>query len=247
MPGIAERFSLKGRTALVTGSSRGIGRAIATGFAEAGARVVVHGRRPGPALEEAARACRGAWVAADLAAPDETSAMAARFPDIDILVLNASAQSYTRIEDFDEALFMAQCQANLGSTFRLIRDYAPGMSARGWGRIILIGSVNQMRPAERFTTYSAMKAALLNLTRNAAKSLAPTGVTVNNIAPGVVETDRNAEALADAAFAHQVKAQVPAGYFAQPEDCVGAALLLASEAGRYITGVELPVTGGMDL
>ncbi len=240
-----ELFSLKGKNALVTGSSRGIGRAIAIAFAEAGCNVIVHGSRESEALKATAAECGGRWIAADLGVPEETARLSAE--KADILVLNASTQSYMGVMNFDEAEFLEQCQVNLASSFRLIRDFSAGMCERGWGRIILIGSVNQLKPAPRLAAYSAMKAALASLTVSCAKSFAPYGVTVNNLVPGVVLTDRNTEVLKDGEFKAKVLSAIPAGYFAEPGDMAGAALLLASEAGRYITGIELPVTGGMDL
>ena len=121
------------------------------------------------------------------------------------------------------------------------------MCERRWGRIVAVGSVNQFRPSPRLTLYSATKAALQSLVLNAAKSYAPSGVTVNNLVPGVILTDRNVEALKDDAYRAKILGLIPAGNFGRPEDCAGAALLLASEAGRYITGIELPVTGGVHL
>lgn len=240
-------FSLAGRTALVTGSSRGIGRAIAEAFAKAGAKVLVHGSKESAALREAAAACGGVAVAGDLGSPAGVEALIAALPPLDILVLNASVQDYVTLEEYDEAEFLREFQTNVGSAFRLVQAFAPGMCERRWGRIVAVGSVNQFRPSPRLAVYSATKAALQNLVLNAAKSYAPFGVTVNNLVPGVILTDRNVEALKDDAYRAKILGLVPAGNFGCPEDCAGAALLLASDAGRYITGIELPVTGGMHL
>lgn len=240
-------FSLAGRTALVTGSSRGIGRAIAEAFAKAGAKVLVHGSKESAALREAAAACGGVAVAGDLGSSAGVEALIAAVPPLDILVLNASVQDYVTLEEYNEAEFLREFQTNVGSAFRLVQAFAPGMCERHWGRVVAVGSVNQFRPSPRLTVYSATKAALQSLVLNAAKSYAPFGVTVNNLVPGVILTDRNAEALKDDAYRAKILGLIPAGNFGRPEDCAGAALLLASDAGRYITGIELPVTGGMHL
>jgi NAD(P)-dependent dehydrogenase (short-subunit alcohol dehydrogenase family) len=133
------------------------------------------------------------------------------------------------------------------ATLRLIQLCEPAMTARRWGRILTIGSVQQSRPHPDMAIYAASKSAQLNLVPNLARQLAPFGVTINNLAPGVISTDRNADALADAVYAAQVRAKIPAGRFGDPGDCTGAALLLCSEAGRYITGQDLYVDGGMAL
>ncbi len=248
---ISSMFDLSGRTALVTGSSRGIGRAIAETFSRAGARVLVHGCRESDVLREAACACGGIPVAGDLTDSAGVEALIEQVrnavPALDILVLNASVQRYVTLDEFDEAEFLREFQANVGAAFRLVQAFAPAMCERKHGRIIIVGSVNQFRPSPRLTVYSATKAALVSLTVNAAKSYAPHGVTVNNLVPGVILTDRNAEALKSDSYRGMILGQIPAGVFGEPGDCAGAALLLASEAGRYITGIELPVTGGMHL
>ena len=128
-----------------------------------------------------------------------------------------------------------------------IRQFSPAMRRNRWGRIVTIGSINQMRPAARLSIYSATKAALLNLTRNCARELAPYGITVNNIAPGVILTDRNATALRDQNLKEAILARIPAGRFATPEEIAGTALLLCGNAAAYLTGAEIPVAGGMQL
>ncbi len=248
---IASMFDLTGRTALVTGSSRGIGRAIAECFARAGATVLIHGVADGSALQEAAKACGGIPVFGDLTDSGAVDRLVTQCravaPTLDILVLNASVQRYVALEEYDEAEFLREFQANVGASFQLVQALAPGMCERRHGRIIAVGSVNQFRPSPRLTVYSATKAALQSMVLNAAKSYAPFGVTVNNLVPGVILTDRNVEPLKDEAYRKKILDLIPAADFGQPEDCAGAALLLASEAGRYITGIELPVTGGMHL
>lgn len=113
--------------------------------------------------------------------------------------------------------------------------------------MLMIGSVQQSVPHPEMALYAASKAALENLTHNLAKQLAPSGITVNTLAPGVIDTDRNKQALGDNNYLQQVLAKIPARRVGQPEDCVGAALLLCSDAGAYITGQNLFVDGGMSL
>ncbi len=250
-------FDLTGRTALVTGSSRGIGREIALTLAQAGATVILHGTADSPklreAVDQAARLGGGhvECVTADLTSPEACATLPGQCGKlgltVDILVLNASVQNYVKIETFTDAEFRREFQVNLGAAFQLIQAFAPAMRERKWGRIVTIGSINQLRPAARLSIYSTTKAALANLTANLAKSFAADNVTVNNLVPGVILTDRNEAALRDDALRTTVLGEIPAGRFGTTDELAGAALLLCSDAGSYITGAELPVTGGMHL
>ncbi len=249
---IFKSFSLDGRRALVTGSSRGIGRAIARALGQAGAEVVYHGTAPSPKLEEAVAEARAdgaavSSVTADLADSAAVERLVAEVGAVDILVLNASVQKYQSIEKFEPEEFTRQFQVNVAASLKLIEAVLPAMRAKEWGRVLVIGSVNHFRPAARLITYSATKSALDNLIRNAAVSHSRYGITFNTLSPGVIATDRNAAALADPEKVRMLLAGIPAGHFGKSEDCVGAALLLCSDAGAYITGANLPVTGGMHL
>ena len=249
---IFKSFRLDGRRALVTGSSRGIGRAIARALGQAGAEVVYHGTAPSPKLEEAVAEARAdgaavSSVTADLADPVAVERLAAEVRAVDILVLNASVQKYQSIEKFEPEEFTRQFQVNVAASLKLIEAFLPAMREKEWGRVLVIGSVNHFRPAARLITYSATKSALDNLIRNAAVSHSRYGITFNTLSPGVIATDRNAAALADPEKVRMLLAGIPAGHFGKSEDCVGAALLLCSDAGAYITGANLPVTGGMHL
>ena len=249
-------FDLTGRTALVTGSSRGIGRAIALGLAEYGATVAVHGTKPGEALDETLvevqkLAPKSMAVIGDLATSAAatkvvTDAIAA-LGKLDILVANASVQIRKPWAEVTQAEAEHQMQVNFHSTLRMIHIAAPGMQQRKWGRILTIGSVQQVRPHPDMIVYAASKSAQENMVRNLAKQLGPDGVTVNNLAPGVIMTDRNVPILADEAYAERVRQVIPLRAFGESADCVGAALLLCSDAGRYLTGVDLFVDGGMGL
>ena len=260
---MTQSFSLRGRTAFVTGSSRGIGRAIAFALARAGASVLFHGSRESDALRSAVEEARAffgegedtpaiAAVTADLG--DDTalcglpSAIAALgFSSPDILVLNASHQTYATIEDYTPELFDRHFHTNVGAACRLIGLFAPAMKKRHWGRIVGIGSVNQMRPASRLAIYASTKAALDNLLLGAAKAYAADGITVNDIVPGVIYTDRNHAALSNEDFRANVISQIPAGRLGTPEDMAGIAVALCSDACSYVTGASIPVSGGFHL
>jgi len=249
-------FDLTGRRALVTGSSRGIGAAIAVALAEAGADVVINhvGTREA-ALEVVGKieslGRRSVAVEADLGAPGSpknliNSAMEA-LGGIDILVSNVAMQHAENWRDVTREHFDEQVNLNWRSAFELIQLTAPAMIDRRWGRILTIGSVQEANPHPEMVVYSALKAAQTLMVRNLAKQFAPHGVTVNNLAPGVINTDRSRARLTDPAYVNKVLSWIPAGHIGEPEDCAGAALLLCSEAGRYITGQNLFVDGGMSL
>ncbi|MFA7344208.1 MAG: SDR family oxidoreductase [Terrimicrobiaceae bacterium] len=247
-------FSLQGKTAFVTGSSRGIGRSIAIALAEAGASVVVHGVRREAAAEEtiqkvAATGAMARWVEGDLAA-EGGRGLGERVLEacggVDILVLNASIQKKAVWSGITAEDSERQFRANFQASLELIQVLAPSMQRKKWGRILAIGSVQQARPHPEMLAYAASKAAQMSMVLNLARQLAPDGITVNNLAPGVILTDRNAEALADPGYSEKVLRSIPAGFFGEPEDCAGPALLLCSEAGRYITGQNLYVDGGSE-
>ena len=244
--------SLAGRTALVTGSSRGIGRAVAFALGRAGARVLLHGASDSHALRQALGDARAEGLAADALVADlgddaETVRLAADAACADILVLNASVQSYGHIVDFDSAEFDRMVRTNLRSSFSLVRAFGPAMAARGWGRIVSIGSVNQAHPAPRLAVYASTKAAQKALMLTAAREWAAGGVTVNTVTPGVIATDRNAKVLADPAFADPLRESIPAKRFGTAEDVAGIVLALASDACAYVTGADIVVDGGMSL
>ena len=132
---------------------------------------------------------------------------------------------------------------NCRASLQLLQRYVPAMQARGWGRILTVGSVQEVKPHPEMIAYAASKAAQRMLALALAPQLAPFGVTINNLA-GVIDTDRNAAALADPAYVQRLMGQIPAGFVGQPQDCAGLALLLCSDAGRYITGQSIYVDGG---
>jgi NAD(P)-dependent dehydrogenase (short-subunit alcohol dehydrogenase family) len=253
MTGPFAMFSLEGRRALVTGAGRGIGRAIAKTFSAAGARVALNDVPKSPDLAAAVAACGAGALAApaDLARRADRARLVehvmAAFGGLDILVLNAAIQERTPWDRIDEDAIDRQVELNLKAGHALIRAFLPGMVERGWGRLLAIGSIQEAKENPAMLIYAATKAAQTSMVRNLARQLATTGVTCNTLAPGVVATERNTEALADPAYRERSLSQIPMGRFGKPEDCVGAALLLASDAGRYITGERLFVDGGKHL
>ena len=246
-------FDLNGRVALVTGGSKGLGRAMARGFAEAGADVVIASRNEGE-LEAAAESigdgtpARVAWIVADLARRPEAERLAleaqAAFGRIDILVNNAGSNTPQPIDQILDEDWDRLIELNLGAGMVLTRALAPGMRARGWGRIIHIGSIMGLASTAGRNVYSATKSALMGLTRASAIDLGPDGITVNCLAPGPFLSD-----LTAAVFTADQKAAIASrtalGRWGEPDELIGPALLLASEAGRYITGSTLVVDGGV--
>ncbi len=246
-------FDLTGKRALITGSTQGIGYAVAKCFAEHGAEVWVHCSRDTEKAERIAveiaentsAATHG--IACDLGDADAAQRMFAMTGAVDILVCNASVQIRRAWEEITLDEYETQMNINLRSSLCLMQTYIPSMQKNGWGRILNIGSVQQARPHTHMAVYAASKCALASLSENIAKQTAADGVTVNMLLPGVIATPRNDAALSDPAYREQVLAKIPAGYAGEAQDCSAAALLLCSEEGRYITGSALYVDGGMHL
>ena len=253
---LCKKFDLYGRRALVTGSARGIGRAIALGLAEYGAQVIVHGAALSGPLESALEAVRKRSPSSfsvtgnlsDAGAPERIAEQIKHHcPLPDILVLNASIQYRTKWFEIPHEEALKQMQVNFNASLALMQICFPLMKEQKWGRILTIGSVQEFRPHPDMAIYAASKAAQENLVRNVARQVAVYGITVNNIAPGVFATDRNEEALSNPEYAKRVTDCIPTHTYAEPSDAAGAALLLCSDAGRYITGANLAVDGGLRL
>ena len=249
-------FSLAGRNAVVTASSRGIGRAIASILAAAGASLVVHGASDSDELRQTVREIRASGgrctpLVADFKDPAAVQAFAAAACDelgqVDILVSNAAIQVRSPWNELHPHDIDDQWQVNLKAMLQLVTAFAPGMLDRRWGRIVAVGSIQEAKPHPHMPIYAATKAAQMSVVDNLARQFASQGVTVNNLAPGVIVTDRNTASLADEAYAAAVLDRIPARDFGTAQDCAGAALLLCSQAGRYITGTRLYVDGGMHL
>ncbi|MDF2922272.1 MAG: short-chain dehydrogenase [Paenibacillaceae bacterium] len=243
---------LNGKTALVTGASRGIGRELALMLAAEGADVAVnyYGRdheagEVKEAVEQMGRRC--ILLKADLAGADCAAKLTQLLPSADILILNASIQYRAPWQDITLEQYERQFQCNVRSALLLIQAYAPAMLERHWGRIITIGSVQEARPHPDMLVYASTKAALRHMARSLAAQFAPDGVTVNSVAPGVILTDRNSEALSDPSYHQSILDKIPAGFCGETQDCAGVVKLLCSEAGRYVTGQNWFVDGGMSL
>ena len=233
---------------LITGSTQGIGKAIAAAFVKEGHEVFVHCSVD---LEKAERIRNeiGAYAAvtADFSKPDEVRGLYQKTGALDCLILNASVQYKERWDEISEETFDKQVTVNLKSTLLMMQSYVPAMKEKGFGRIITVGSVNQYRQHPELSLYSATKCAVMSLVKNVAKQLAPYGITVNNVAPGAIATPRNADVYNDDEKRKGVENIIPMGRFGTPEDCVGAVLMLCSEAGAYITGDDILIDGGMRL
>ena len=237
------------KRALITGSSRGIGRAIALALAEDGFDIVLHcagniakAQEVKALIEE--RGGTATVIQADLCNLEDTARLAQKAGEIDVLVLNASLQIRDRWDTIPTADCLQQLNCNFVSSLMLIQRLTPNMQKNKWGRIVTIGSVQEQKPHPDMLVYSASKAAQTNMVQSLSLQLAKDGITVNNVAPGVIYTDRNVEALSDAAYAQKVKSLIPVGFYGEPEDCAAMVKLLCSEQGRYITGQSIYVDGG---
>jgi 3-oxoacyl-[acyl-carrier protein] reductase len=242
------KIDLSGKTALVTGSTRGIGRAIADTLAGAGARVAVVGRDASRA-EEVATALGGgaAGFACDVADIASVTALVESvekaFGQIDILVNNAGLTRDNilfRLKDDD---WDAVLDANLRGAFVAIRAASRGMMKRRWGRIINIASVVGITGNKGQSNYAASKAGLIGLTKSVAKELASRNILINAVAPGFIETDMTAAMTAEARSA--LAAQIPLERLGKPADVAATVAFLASEHASYITGQVLVVDGGL--
>jgi len=239
----------KKKRALVTGSSRGIGRAIAISLAKDGYEVLVHCAGNRTKAEEAKKTIEemggsASILQADLSDMESVKQLAKEMGDVDALVLNASLQIRKAWAEIPLEECYAQLSCNFVASMLLIQAAVPHMKDQKWGRIVTIGSVQEAKPHPDMLVYSASKAAQTNMMQSLSLQLAADGITVNNVAPGVIYTDRNMEALSDEEYAKQVTASIPVGFYGTPEDCAGMVSLLCSEQGRYITGQSIYVDGG---
>jgi NAD(P)-dependent dehydrogenase (short-subunit alcohol dehydrogenase family) len=248
----------RGRVALVTGSTSGIGREVARGLAEAGARIVVTGRDEGRGSEMVGEITgaggEAIFVAHDLEDADLTwlveRAEEAFGRGVDILVNNSGTLMAAPTGEVDAKTIDWAFRLNVRSAFLLTGALAPGMAERGWGRVINVSSVSGQRGQFRrpgLALYGATKAALEQLTRAWAAEYGPRGVAVNCVAPGPTRspfTDKNL-GLADADTRERMASTIPAGRVGMPEDVAAAVLFLAGEEAGYVQGVVLNVDGGL--
>jgi NAD(P)-dependent dehydrogenase (short-subunit alcohol dehydrogenase family) len=245
-------FDLSGRVALVTGGSKGLGKAMARGFAEAGADVVISSRHEDElksALAEirSGTSVRGLSVVADLTRRSEAERLAkaalAEMGHIDILVNNAGSNIPEEIDKITDANWDRILELNLSSCMALTRALVPQMKSRKWGRVIYISSIMGLASKAGRDVYSATKSALIGLARANALELGRDGITANCLAPGPFLTDLPGKILSDAEKA-TFAGRTAVGRWGDPKELAGPALLLASDAGSYITGQTLVVDGG---
>lgn len=252
---LAELFSLEGRTAVVTGGSSGIGRAVAEALARAGAAVVVVARGAAALADTAdaleARGCRAAWVSADLGTREGARAAgeeaAAAFGEPDILVNCAGVNLRPPMDDVDEAVWDATMAVNLEAPFLLSRRFGPGMAERGFGRIIHVTSQQAHRAFVQSGAYGVSKGGLESLARSQAEAWSPHGVTCNTLVPGIVLTPLNERLASDPEKTAALAARTMVGRNGLAEDFAGAAVFLASRASGYVTGQSIFVDGGFSV
>ncbi|KND16874.1 gluconate 5-dehydrogenase [Pannonibacter phragmitetus] len=242
-------FDLTGRRALVTGSSQGIGLALAKGLAAAGAQVVLNGRDAARLAEAAAQIPGAETLAFDVtdheAVRAAVDAFEAKNGAIDILVNNAGMQHRAPLEDFPADAFERLLQTNIASVFHVGQAVARHMIKRGKGKIINIASVQTALARPSIAPYTATKGAVGNLTKGMATDWAKYGINCNAIAPGYFDTPLNAALVADPAFSAWLEKRTPAGRWGKVEELVGACVFLSSEAASFVNGHVLFVDGGI--
>lgn len=244
-----ELFSLKGKRALVTGSSQGIGFALAKGLVAAGAEVVLNGRDAGKLAAAAAQIAGARTLAFDATDHDAVRAAVDGFEadvgPIDILVNNAGMQHRTALEDFPADAFERLLQTNIASVFHVGQAVARHMIARKAGKIINIASVQTALARPGIAPYTATKGAVGNLTKGMATDWAKHGLQCNAIAPGYFDTPLNAALVADKDFSAWLEKRTPAGRWGNVEELVGACVFLSSAASSFVNGHILYVDGGI--
>ncbi len=245
-------FDLTGKTALVTGGSKGLGKAMARIFAEAGADVFISSRSAEELQAAATEIGEGLtikveWMVADMSDRAQVRALAAeaemRFGKVDILVNNAGINNPQAIDEITDEIWDRNVEVDLTSVMALTRALVPGMKARKWGRVIHISSVLGVGGRLKRNVYCACKAALIGLARASALDLGPYGITVNCLCPGPFLTDMPGKLLS-AEEKQYFADRTALKRWAAPRELAGPALLLASEAGSYITGEAIVVDGG---
>ena len=244
--GAAGQFcSLEGKLALVTGASRGIGRAIAVELARAGAEVVVGYRSGADEAEELAKAIGGHAVQADVSDPEQAARLVEEAGDIEILVNNAGLTRDGLIARMSDDDWRTVIDTNLGGVFHTCRAAARGMMRRRAGSIVNLTSVVGIHGNPGQTNYAASKAGIIGFTKSLARELAPRGVRANAIAPGYIETALT-DVLPDE-VQQAILANTPLARLGTPEDVAGAVRFLCSDEASFVTGVVLLVDGGLGM
>ncbi len=246
-------FDLTGKRALITGSSQGIGFALARGLAAAGASIVLNGRTADK-LMQAAETLRGEGATVETLAFDATDHDAVRTAidgfeadtgPIDILVNNAGMQHRTALEDFPADAFERLLQTNIASVFHVGQAVARHMIARGAGKIVNICSVQSALARPGIAPYTATKGAVANLTKGMATDWAKHGLQCNGLAPGYFDTPLNKALVEDPKFTEWLSNRTPAGRWGKVEELVGACIFLSSEASSFVNGTVVYVDGGI--
>jgi NAD(P)-dependent dehydrogenase (short-subunit alcohol dehydrogenase family) len=250
---VLDRFNLKGKTALVTGGARGLGRTMATALAEAGADVALAGRSLDSCTETAKEiaASTGRTVrafAADVTLGGDVERLhadvAAACGGIDILVNNAGTNIRGTLDQLSEADWDNVIDTNMKGPFLCTKAFAPGMLKKGWGRVINLASIMSVVALPGRTPYASSKAGVLGLTRVWGLEWAGKGVTCNAICPGPFATDMNRQLLNDPTAYQQFVANIPMGRWGELDELTGAVVFLASDASSFMTGTSLFIDGG---
>ena len=248
---LQQLFGLDGRTALVTGGSSGIGRAIATALADAGAHVLVAARTSATIdatvadIRQAGRSADG--IVADLSSRADAHALADAAGDVDVLVNSAGINLRPPMPELDEATWDATMAVNLDAPFVLGQRLAPGMAARGYGRIVSISSQQAHRPFAASGAYGVSKAGLEALARSQAEAWSAQGVTSNVLVPGFVRTPLNERLGSDPATVAALAARTLVGRNGLASDFAAAAVFLAGPGSAYVTGQSIAVDGGFSV
>ncbi|MEN8705603.1 MULTISPECIES: SDR family NAD(P)-dependent oxidoreductase [Nocardioides] len=243
-------FSLAGRTALVTGATRGIGEAMAQALDAAGAQVILAGRDR-QRLDQVASTLQHDPVVltADLQDPDGPTGLAgearASADAIDILINNAGGSWNQALSDVDDESWARTIQTNLTAAFALTRELAPAMAERGWGRVVNVASVMGLVGDTHSSAYAASKGGMIAMTRSLAAELGRRGVTVNTLCPGWVETDLVSDLHSDERFQQRVVRRTPVRRWGVPADMAAAAVFLSGPGSAFMTGQTLVVDGGL--
>lgn len=250
---LIESLKLKDRVALVTGGSRGIGRAVVNCFAKVGANVVVNyvndERAAAAATAEAQSAGVGALaVQANISVPREAERLVGktveRFGRLDLLVCNAGIWEGAPVDEMTEEVWDRTIDLNLKGTWTVCRAAVPQMKQRHYGRIVIVSSTAGQRGEAKVSNYAASKGGQISFTKSLAAELGPFGINVNSVAPGWVDTDMCADVFSDPEFRKSIEALAPIGRVATPEDIAWPIVFLCTEWARHINGEILNVNGG---